>query len=76
MELRVIGMELRPRLQIGGMAMHFVIVGENVFVVKFPLNEEEAVWRFVVRAGLHRLPYASMVPAGLVGASPADFEHT
>ena len=76
MELRVIGMELRPRLQIGGLAMHFVIVGENIFVVKYPLNEEEPVWRFVVRAGLRRLPYASMVPAGLVGASHADFEHT
>ena len=71
----VIGMDMRPRLKIGALGMHFVIEGENVIVVKYPLDENEPVWSCVVRAGFRTLPYASMVPAGFAGAPPADLQH-
>jgi len=74
--LTVIGMDLRPRLAIGGLAMHFIVEGPRVFVVKDPLQEDEAVWRYVVRAGFSKLPYAPMKPMGLAGQPPSDARHT
>jgi hypothetical protein len=68
--LTVIGVDLRPRLAIGGLAMHFVVEGPRVFVVKDPLQEEEPVWQYVVRAGFSRLPYAPMKPMGLPAQPP------
>jgi hypothetical protein len=75
-ELRVIGLDLRPRMAIGPMAMPFVLQAQSIVVVKHPLLEDEPVWNDVVRAGFRKLPYASMVPAGFAGAPPADIEHT
>jgi hypothetical protein len=68
----VIGMERRPRLAVGGLAMHFIVAGPRVIVVKDPLNEEEPVWGHAVRAGLTRLPYAPMKPAAFAGPVPAS----
>jgi len=70
--MTVIGVEMRPRLAIGGLAMHFVVVGQQVFVVKDPLDESEPVWEYLVRAGFSTLPYAPMKPARLPGVPPAD----
>jgi len=69
--MTVIGVDLRPRLAMGGLAMHFVIVGQQVVVVKTPLDESEAVWGCLVGAGFSTLPYAPMIPAGLPGVPPA-----
>ena len=73
--LTVIGMDLRPRLAIGGLAIHFVVEGPRVVVVKDPLQEDEPVWEYVVRAGLTRLPYAPMKPMGFAGQPPSDARH-
>ena len=69
--MTVIGVDLRPRLAMGGLAMHFVIVGQQVVVVKAPLDESEAVWGYLVGEGFSTLPYAPMIPAGLPGVPPA-----
>jgi hypothetical protein len=71
----VIGMDLRPRLAIGSMVMPFVIQGQTIVVVKYPMTENEPLWEDVVRAGLGKLPYVSMVPAGFNAAPPADLRH-
>jgi len=68
----IIGIEPRPRLAIGGLALHFVIAGPHALVVMDPLDEAQLVWRYVVRAGFATLPYAPMRPMGLPGRSPAD----
>ncbi|MBE0567865.1 MAG: hypothetical protein IH621_18065 [Krumholzibacteria bacterium] len=65
------GMELRPRLAIGGLAMDFVVEGPHLFVVKEPLHEEEPVWQYVVRAGFSKLSYAPMRPAAFPEPPPA-----
>ena len=70
--MTIIGMEVRPRLAMGGLAMHFVIEGSQVFVVKDPLHEDEPIWEYVVRAGFSTLPYAPMKPMAFPGAPPAD----
>ena len=70
--LPVIGMDLRPRLAMGGLAMYFVVEGPRVFVVKDPLQEDHPVWEHVVRAGFSKLPYAAMYPAGFQSAPPTD----
>lgn len=69
--MTVIGMDLRPRLAMGGLAMHFAIEGPRVFVIKDPLQEAEPVWEYVVRVGFPTLPYAPMQPTPLPGAPPA-----
>ena len=61
----IIGMDFRPRHELGPVAIHFVIEGPRVFVVKVPLDDDEPVWPFVVRAGFTRLPYHAMYPAEL-----------
>jgi hypothetical protein len=61
--MRPIGMDLRPRLLIGGLAIHFAIEGSNLFVVKDPLDENELVWEYLVGAGFLSLPYAPMKPS-------------
>jgi hypothetical protein len=63
--LPVIGFDLRPRLAMGGLAMHFVIEGPRVFVIKDSLDEREPIWEHFVRAGFSKVPYAPMRPAGL-----------
>jgi hypothetical protein len=70
--LTVIGMDVRPRLAIGGLAMHFAIEGPNVFVIKDPLQDDEPVWRYVVGAGFSKLPYAPMKPVGFAEKPPSD----
>ena len=68
----VIGAQLSPRLALGGLAMHVLVVGARVFVVKDSLNEAEPVWRYLVQAGYSTLPYAPMTPAALPEAPSAD----
>lgn len=68
----VIGVDLRPRLAIGGLAMDFIIEGPQVFVVKEPVQDDDPVWEYVVRAGFPMLPYAPMQPTALPEAPPAD----
>ena len=70
--LTFIGADLRPRLAIGGLAMHFVVIGQQVLVVQDPLRESEPVWECLVRAGYSRLPYAPMTPTALLEAPPPD----
>jgi hypothetical protein len=70
--MTVIGVDVRPRLAMGGLAMHFVIAGRQVLVAKAPLDESEAVWSYLVGAGFSTLPYAPMIPAGLPTIPPAD----
>lgn len=71
-----IGVELRPHLALGRLAMHFVVEGRNVFVVKDPLVEDEPVWAYVVRAGFSQLPYAPMQPTSIpdvpLGINPGN----
>jgi hypothetical protein len=72
---RFIGNDVRPRLAVGAIAMHFVIAGPQVLVVKDPLVEAEPVWKYVVEAGFSNLPYAPMRPAGFAGQPPANMRH-
>ncbi len=67
-----IGLDLRPRLAIGGLAMHFLLEGPRVVVVKWPLDEDEPIWEWLVRAGFARLEYAPMVPVALPGPDAED----
>ena len=68
----VIGVDLRPRLAMGGLAMHFLVEGPQVLVVKDPLREDEPVWEYVVRAGFSTLPYVPMQPAAVAAAPHTD----
>ena len=68
-------MDLRPRLALGGLAMHFVVEGPRVFVVKDPLQENEPVWQYAVRAGFSKLPYAPMKPMAFAQQPPSDARH-
>ncbi len=65
--MTIIGVDLRPRLAMGGLAIHFVLEGPRVFVAKDQLNEDEPVWKYLVRAGFTKLPYAPMKPAAVSG---------
>jgi hypothetical protein len=58
----LIGMDLRPRLALGGIVMHFAVVGAQVLVIKDQIDDDEPVWRYLVRAGFSRLPAAPMLP--------------
>jgi len=60
-----LGIEPRPRLAIGGLAMHFLVVAGGVIVVKDPLDKNELVWKSTVQAGFSRLLYAPMQPTCL-----------
>jgi len=71
----VIGMEVRPRLALGPLTMHFLIEGPHVIVVKHPLRDEDPAWKFAVGAGFTTLPYASMIPAALPAVLPPDIRH-
>jgi hypothetical protein len=64
-----IDVDVRPRLAIGALAMHFLVEGPRVVVVKSPLDEGEPVW---VRAGFSRLEYAPMVPASMTEEEAED----
>lgn len=74
-KLTIIGVDLMPRLAIGGLAIHFLVEGPRVFVVKDVLHEDEPVWDYVVRAGFSKLPYAPMKPVGLPSQLPGDARH-
>jgi hypothetical protein len=50
-----IGIDMRPRLMIGSLAMRFAIKGQQVFVIKCPLDEREPIWENVVSAGFSSL---------------------
>ncbi len=62
----IIGVDVRPRLAIGEMAMHFLIVGAHLCVVKEPIDESDPTWLQLVRAGFRVLPFLPMVTAELV----------
>lgn len=68
--MTVIGIDVRNRLAIGGLAMDFAVVGSSVFVITDPLQEDEPIWEYVVRAGFSRLPHAPMKPIALGPAPP------
>ena len=74
-EMTVIGMDLRPRLALGRLAMYFVVEGPHVIVIKDPLRVDDPVWEYAVRAGFSTLPYAPMRPVALPGVPPADTQH-
>jgi len=71
-QLPTIGLELRPRLALGGIVMHFAVVGASVVLIKDQLIEGEPIWDFVVKAGFSRLPYAPMRPAAAPDAQSDD----
>jgi len=60
-----IAWKLKPRLEIGPIAMHFAVQGSQVFVIKAPFDDREPVWEQVVKAGFNELPYVPLVPAAL-----------
>jgi hypothetical protein len=53
--------KLRPKAAIGVLAIHFLVQGSQVFVVKAPLDDREPVWKQVVEAGFSELPYLPLV---------------
>ena len=59
----------------GGIAPYFVITGPRILVVKDPLQEEDLVWEYLVRAGYSELPYAPMELSGLTGPPSEDVQH-
>jgi hypothetical protein len=67
----VIGIDLRPRLALGRLAMHFLVQGATVFAIQHPLRIEDPVWAFAVRAGFSKLPYATMIPGAVPGSPNA-----
>jgi hypothetical protein len=69
------GLDIRPRLAMGGIAPYFVITGPRILVVKDPLQEEDLVWEYLVRAGYSELPYAPMELSGLTGPPSEDVQH-
>jgi len=73
--MTLIGMDVRPRLAIGGIVIHFVIQGSKVIVAKDRNVESDPVWEHVVRAGFSTLPYAPMTPTGFPGKPGADIPH-
>jgi len=70
--ITLIGIDLRPRLQIGSIVIHFVIQGSAVIAAKDLRVEDDPVWEYVVRAGFSSLPYAPMTPTGLLSKFPPD----
>jgi hypothetical protein len=67
-----VGMELQPRLAVGGLAMHFVVQGGQVFAIKDPVEEEDPVWEQVVLAGFSSILYAPLWRAALPSAPPTE----
>jgi len=61
----LIGIDLRPRLAMGALAMHFLVVGRQVFVVQHTIREEEPLWEYLAKAGFSTLPYAPMQTAAI-----------
>ena len=60
--MKYIGFDLRPRLHIVNIVMHFAIHGSQVIAIITPLDEREPIWKYVVGSGLSSLPYAPMLP--------------
>lgn len=73
--LPVIGMEPRPRLAIGGLALQLAVAGPQVLAIESPLQEDQPVWRYVAHAGFSRLPYAPMKPMSFPGQPPPGVPH-
>lgn len=69
----VIGVDVRPRLELGVLGMPFLVQGAKVFVIQHPLRHDHPVWAFAVRAGFSKLPYAPMIPAAVPG--PPNVPH-
>ena len=44
--------ELRRRLAVGSIVMHFAIHGPHIVVIKSPIKEADLTWGYVVRAGV------------------------
>jgi hypothetical protein len=63
----IIGIDVRPRLTLGMLGMPFVVQGERVLAIQYPVREEHPFWAFAVRAGFSRLPYAPMIPGAVPG---------
>ncbi len=70
--MTLIGLDLRPRLAIGSIVIHFVIQGTSVIAAKDRKVEGDPVWGCAVRAGFSKLPFAPMTPMGFPGKPRAD----
>jgi hypothetical protein len=68
--------ELRRRLAVRSIVMHFAIHGPHIVVIKSPIKEADLTWGHVVRAGYTRLPYAPMVPAAGPDSQAEDVRRT
>lgn len=54
--------DIRPETcrHIGRLALYFIVVGNQVIVIRDQLDETDPVWEYVVQAGFSELSYASI----------------
>jgi len=73
----VIGMEPRPRMQLGALSFGYLIAGDQVVAIKTTITDKDAAWGILRGAGIDKVSLmpsrpAAIEPSDLVIAKPED----
>jgi len=58
-----IGLDVRPRLQLGSLGFGFMVVGPNVVCLKTRVSEQDPTWTFLRDTGISEVFHLPSVPA-------------
>lgn len=67
----VIGMEPRPRMQLGSLSFGFMVVGNKVIATKRTISEKDFTWTVLRDAGITEITHLPSQPAGISKADLA-----
>ena len=61
----VIGMEPRPRMQLGSLSFGYMVVGDKVIATKRTITEKDFTWTVLRDAGITEITHLPSQPAGI-----------
>jgi len=67
----VIGMEPRPRTQLGSISFGYMVMGTQVIAIKTTITEKDATWAILRDAGITEITHMPSQPAALSNADLA-----
>lgn len=67
----VIGMEPRPRMQLGALSFGYMVMGAKVIAIKTTITEKDVTWGILRDAGITEIAHLPSQPAGISRADLA-----
>ena len=61
-EPRIIGLDLRPRIHVTSIAMHFMVLGSQILCLRAQLREQDPGWGILAMAGKKSVIHIPSVP--------------